>query len=699
MKHVLLASAGLSLLCSLPQNSHAQELKAEPALLDVVIVTGRQVATEVETSLRPDSLPLNGADISRLTARTPGAARIANGQLSGQVMYRGLAGKRLNLRVDGQRFASAGPNLMDPVFHFAPSALVQSVVIDRGISPVSEGPGLGGGANAVFKKVDFSDSADMALGYDLTAGARSSDESAMAGGIVGASSATLRFNILGVSETGNDTQFKGGVVGGSAFKRDVFGVSAGARLGRTDIGLDVRRQNTGPSGNAPFPMDIRFVDGDFAKLSVKASWGGSDVNAFVSYADVTHAMNNFGERPAPMAMMFRENLAQAETHAVGVSVKRSFENGVLNFGVDGDERSHDARITNPNMEAFFVRSLPNVEMRRIGAFGQWTGAAGPVQGELGVRLDQYDADSGEAELAAMLPMGAQMIAMAFNGAEHSWDASTYDVAARLWSAPRNGVSWRGTLARKTHVASPLQRFAWLPLQASGGLADGNTYVGDVNLDPEVALIAEAGFDYVTDAAYLRPTIYVRHVTDYIQGVPFDDTPGVIDTPWEMVSAMNGGDSLLQFANVDARLYGLDVDAGWDFGGPVRIDGVLSYVEGHRRDIDDALYRLSPLRGQATATWEAKEWSAAIEAVGVAKQSRVSVTNNEQKTPGYVTLNLYGNWTIAEGVGLSLGIENFLDHDTRDHLAGYNRNAGSDVGVGERLPGEGRGAFLRVNVKG
>ncbi len=698
MKHILLASAGLSLVCALPLQSFAQN-QEEAALQDVVIVSGHRIINDTEATLRPESLPLDGPDITRLTARTPGAARIANGQLSGQMAYRGLTGERLNLRVDGQRFASAGPNLMDPMFHFAPGALVQSVVIDRGISPVSDGPGLGGGANAVFKKVGFSNSANMALGYDLTAGARSNDESMMVGGIIGASSDTLRINILGAAESGGDTAFKGGDIGGSSFERNVFGVSVGARMGETEIGLDLRRQNTGASGNPSFPMDIRYVDGDFAKLSLDTVLAGSDVSAYVSYADVEHAMNNFDQRPAPMAMMFRENTATSETRAAGVSLKRALDNGVLNLGVDADEREHNALITNPKIAAFYVHALPDVETERFGAFAEWVGDIGPVRGELGARVDSHKAKSGDADLAVMLPMGAQMVARAFNGADHAWDDTTYDLAMRMWTQPRNGLSWRGTLARKSHVANPLQRFAWLPLQASGGLADGNTYVGDVDLDPEVALIAEAGFDYVTKAAYMRPTIYVRQVDDYIQGVPFDDTPNVVNTPWEMVSAMNGGDSLLQFANVDARLYGADLDAGWDFAGPVRIDGVLSYVEGSRRDIDDALYRISPLRGQATATWEADNWSAAFEVAGVSKQSRVSVTNNEQKTPGYVTLNLYGNWSVTEAVSLSLGVENLLDHQTRDHLAGYNRNAGADVAVGARVPGAGRGAFLRVNVKG
>ena len=46
-----------------------------------------------------------------------------------------------------------------------------------------------------------------------------------------------------------------------------------------------------------------------------------------------------------------------------------------------------------------------------------------------------------------------------------------------------------------------------------------------------------------------------------------------------------------------------------------------------------------------------------------------------------------------------GIENLLDHVYRDHLAGYNRNGFGDVAIGTRVPGAGRGAFIRLSLKG
>ena len=161
--------------------------------------------------------------------------------------------------------------------------------------------------------------------------------------------------------------------------------------------------------------------------------------------------------------------------------------------------------------------------------------------------------------------------------------------------------------------------------------------------------------------------------------------------------MSGDPTPLRWANVDARLYGFDLDAGYDFAGPLRVDGVFSFVRGERRDFDDHLYRIAPPNLTAGVTWEERDWSATVEMRAVAEQADVSVTNSEAETPGHVVLNLFGTWEMAEGVRVAAGFENLLDQVYRDHLSGYNRNADSDVALGTRVPGAGRGVFVRLSL--
>ncbi|MEP0315081.1 MAG: TonB-dependent receptor [Hyphomonas sp.] len=695
MKRILSAGTALIALATCPLLAAAET--PDPALQDVIIVTGHRTTTATDAALLPEAAPMDGMDITRLIARTPGAARIGNGEMSGQMQYRGLFGPRLNLRIDGHSFASGGPNLMDPALHYAPTPLVAAVHIDRGISPVSEGPGIGGGADAIFKRTDYSNSSEATLGYDLTIGGRTVNDSLSTGGIIGASTDTWRANLLGAYEEGGDTAYKDGTIGGSEFQRSIQGLSTGLRTDLGEFSLDWRRHNTGFSGNPPFGMDIRFVDTDVVKAGYEKSFGDVRVEASASYTDAAHGMNTYDLRPA---MMRREALAYAITRKADISATFPAFGGSLQLGADTAEEDHNVSVVEPENLDNYVYSLPDIVIDRYGAFAEWTGTLGVFNAELGLRVDEYDGRGGTATFGEDASMGQKMLAASYNASDRSTDATTVDAAARLWRPITDDLTWRVTLARKSRAPFYLEWFQWLPSGSSAGLADGNIYLGDPSLDPEVALIAETGFDYVTDTAYIRPTVYIRQIDDFIQGTPFDDTPGAADSLEEMMASMHGSSAaLLRFTNVDARLIGFDLDAGMDLPGPLRADAVLSYVRGERRDLDEDLYRIAPPSLTAGLTWEGQDWSATFETRAVAEQDKVSQTLQEAGTPGHVMLSLYGDWQVKDGVRLSAGVENLLDQITRDHLSGYNRNAYGDVAIGTRLPGAGRGAFIRLSFVG
>jgi iron complex outermembrane receptor protein len=258
---------------------------------------------------------------------------------------------------------------------------------------------------------------------------------------------------------------------------------------------------------------------------------------------------------------------------------------------------------------------------------------------------------------------------------------------------------RLSLAYKTRVANAIERFSWLPTGASGGLADGNIYVGDLNLRNEKAWIAEIGFDYQDSRFYARPTLFYRRVDDFIQGVPFDDSPGVINSPVEMVANMNGDPTPLRFANVDAEIYGADLDFGWHISGPLHLDGTASYVRAKRRDIDDNLYRIAPPNARVALSWQEQTWHLGAELQVFADQNKVSATNDEQPSNGYLLAGLFGHVELTPGFTLDANVENLFNRNYTEHLAGYNRVSGSDVAVGARLPGAGRSAFVRLRWTG
>jgi len=682
---------GAPLLAAAPV--HAQDA----ALLDEIIVTGVRPDTAIDT-VRPEGLAAAAPDSAGLVARLPGAALIDNGGLSGQVQYRGLFGERVLTRVNGQRFHSGGPNAMDPPLHYAPMPLVASVEVDRGISPVRNGPALAGGVNARLKEVGFGDTSAFAPAWDLSAGYRSVDDGRSVGGVAGMASDRFRINLLGAWETGGDLRFPGGVVRDSGFRRDTYGLSAGWRSGAGDLGLDLRAQETGPTGTPPFALDILYFDTDFARLHFASPAESTlRLEASLGHTRVEHGMDNFSLRPAPaMASMRRLSLADAEMVVGEARLVFGTRNRSLSLGADFEQADKSVTITHPDNPAFLVTSLPGIEMSRLGGHLEWRGAVGGVEAELGVRADAHRASADAAITGAAVPAGPTLLAVAFNAGDRDWSGGTVDVAARFWR-DLGDLTPRLTLARKTRAPNAVERFSWMPTEASGGLADGNIYVGDRSLRPETAWIIEGGFDWSRGPVWARPTVYYRRVDDYIQGVPFDATPGVADTRVEMVAAMSGDPTPLRFANVDAELYGFDMDFGVQLTDRLRLDGAASLVRGERRDVSDDLYRIAPPTLRLAATWDETDWSVGAEVAGALRQTHVSVGNDETPSEGYAVVNLRGEWRLRPGLQLEAGVENLFDRDYRPHLAGRNRVAESDVALGERLPGAGRGVFVALKA--
>lgn len=670
---------------------------AEDVFLDTIVVTGHRNHDASLHTLHAEDMPPAAADTAQMISRLPGAAINNNGSLSGQVQYRGASGFRVGTRINHQSFHSGGPNLMDPPMHYAPPALVDTIEVYRGTADLAFGPSLVGGVNAELKSLPYAPTGDFDPGYDVTAIGRSADRSHALGAVFGIANDRLRAFGLVSTEAGHDKNIPHGEIANTHHDRDVFGLGVGARHVTGDWELELRRQETGPTGNPPFAMDIDYVETDFSRLAHEVTVAETTIRTSVARAAVDHGMSNSEHRPPPsQTMQYRYTSAQAETLTFALDLLTVAGSHEFGYGIDLERNDFDVRITNPRMSTFFVTPLPGIATNRTGAYLNFERPLGRGMASIGARIDRHKHDAGRASTGPGVPATANMLAMQFNSADRDWRDTTTDLLARYWRMADYGT-WRASIARKHRAPTYLERYGWLPIAASAGLADGNNYVGDLGLKPEAALIAELGIDMAGGRWWLRPTVFYHSVDDYIQGAPYDDTPGVVSGPVEMVSGMNGDPTPLRFANVEARMYGLDADFGYQLAPRWRLDGVVSVVRAKRTDISDDLYRISPDKVTVGLTYDRSSWSLTLEGVAVAAQRRVSRTNDEQPTGGYGLLNLYAAWQPTGHLFVSAGIENLGNRTYADHLTGYNRVLDSDVGVGERIPGLGRNVFLRLSL--
>lgn len=705
LRRALLSASALSVVAApnavMAQQSNAPEddrSSANDLLTDTIIVTASKTdPLQADNQSPPEQIAIP-ADAAGIAARTPGGALVQNGALSGQLSYRGLFGERVLGRINGQRFASGGPNAMDPPLHYAPSILIDRIEVTRGTAPVSQGPSLSAALNAQLVGTRFSDTGELTANAYAAGQYRSVDNSYAIGGQFGIATPRWRLGIIGSREEGEDYDYAGGTAVGTSFERQLYGVEGGFRAGEGEFFVEYRRSETDPTGNPPFALDIVYFDTDFLQAGYRGQLTDDLLlDLRMGHVAVRHLMDNQTTRqPAAPAMRARATFADADTNTGEIELRFGSDRRNVTVGGDVEMVDKDVTITNPTNAAFFLEAQPNLSSERFGGFVQWRGGIGAAEFELGARLDRTTQTAGVPQLGTAVPMGPSMLAAAFAASGREQSDTTVDVVARAW-VPMGEIVPRVTLSRKTRVPSLLERFAWLPTEASYGLADGNIYVGNQSLEPEVAYTVEAGFDFASPTVTFRPTIYYRRVDDFIQGAPFDDTIGIIDTPVEMVANMNGDPTPLKFSNVDAEFYGLDLDFSVRPAPRIVIDGTVNYVRGKRADIEDDLYRIPPLNGRISVAYEGDRFAIGGELTGAAGQDDVSLSNDEEPSEGYVIAALFGQYRLNDGLTIAAGVENIFDTFYQPNLAGRNRVGASDVPLGERLPGYGRGVWVRASA--
>lgn len=691
-----LCRAGLLASCTLfAAPVVAQDNDTSDAVLtDRIVVTAAHIDAQARETLEPPQQIALPADAAAIAARTPGGALVGNGALSGQLSYRGLAGQRVLGRVNGQRFATGGPNAMDPPLHYAPSILVQQIEVARGVAPVAQGPSLAGAVNAQLVHAQFTSGPELSPQVRLASQYRSVDDSYAVGGLAALANDRWRVGVIASREEGEDYDFPGGTAVGTLYERNLYGVHVGLRVGEGELFAEYRRNETDPSGNPPFAMDIVYFDTDFVQGGYRGAIAKNvHLELRLGHVAVRHLMDNQTTRQPPSPRQ-RATFADADTTTADASLRFGSTGSYVELGADMELVDKFVRITDPSNAAFFIDAQPNLQSDRFGGYVQWRDSLGAVEAELGARLDHTSQEAGVPDLGAAVPMGPRMLANMFVTADRSYAETTVDAVLRAWM-PMEAVTPRLTLARKQRVPSLLERFGWLPTEASFGLADGNIYIGNLGLDPETAWIAELGIDFDGEMTSFRPTLFYRRVDDYIQGVPFDGTVGVVDSPVEVVAAMNGDMTPLRFANVDAQLWGVDMDFVLRPVDSVELSGTASFVRGERRDFADNLYRVYPANLRLAAVWQGARVAFGAELFAAAAQEEVSLTNSETPSDGYAVVGLFGRFDLLPEVTLQAGVENLFDTFYQPHLAGRSRVGASDVPPGERLPGYGRSAWVRL----
>lgn len=328
--------------------------------------------------------------------------------------------------------------------------------------------------------------------------------------------------------------------------------------------------------------------------------------------------------------------------------------------------------------------------------------------QLGLRSSTVKMNTGEVQGynngAGMMdygdPTNPATIPGAFNAADRSKTDNNIDLTASARFTPNASQTYEAGYAMKTRSPNVYERFTWsnnnaMVMNMNNLYGDGNGYVGNLKLKPEIAhtLSASANWHDATQQSWsFKATPYFTYVKDYIDAVTCADA-GIMCMP--MMRA-DGFDNL-SLANQSARLYGIDMSgkialaSGSGFGN-FSATGAVNYVRGKNTTTHDDLYNIMPLNAKLALVHQLGGWTNTIQAKLVDSKDNVQAVRRELKTAGYGLLNLYSSyeWKMAR---FDIGVENVFDKYYADPLGGAYVGQGATMGTGVlhgiQVPGMGR----------
>ena len=258
-----------------------------------------------------------------------------------------------------------------------------------------------------------------------------------------------------------------------------------------------------------------------------------------------------------------------------------------------------------------------------------------------------------------------------------YDSSVSGNVGMLFALVKNHLNLTGNIARAFRAPTLHERYFFGPHQ---GTAD----YGNPDIDPETSWNFDAGLKVNYERIWVSISGFYNRINDYIE------------------KRLTGGTTFglpdAEFANVSkAELYGGEVEAEIRVVSGFTLSGNLCYVKGRNISSDQNLSSIPPVKGTLGMRYEhdirtTGLWSEFI-VHAAAEQSNFG--ENEDKTDGYITMDIRAGIDLNKSMTLTLYCKNLTDKAYHDHLSRINSSNAPDVD-GLEQPGRSFGGGIKVS---
>jgi iron complex outermembrane receptor protein len=631
---------------------------------------------------------LSTSDTAKLLEDEPGLSLYGAGGVSSLPAIHGMADDRLRIKVDGMDLISACANHMNPALSYIDPANVSSIKVLAGITPVSlGGDSIGGtiivnsaaptfaqagqGILLTGQATTFYRSNNAARGANLSATVAGESLSVRyTGSTVSANNirAADNFKPAGLAATDRGW-LAGDEVGSSAYRADNHALAFGLRHENHLFDLKLGVQNIPYQGFPNQRMDMTLNKSQHINLSYTGQYDWGVLESRIYHENTRHSMD-FGEdklftypnnangmpmdtRGKNTGALLKINipLNPRDTLRVGAEYQRYRLDDW--WGVSGTGGMSPLPFVNIN----------NGQRDRYDVFAEWEAKwSQQWLSQLGLRSSTVNMDAGNVQGYKSTGTIYPAEAAQFNATNRSKTDHNWDLTALAKFTPDSQQTYEAGYAIKTRSPNLYERYTWsnqssMVMNMNNWVGDGNGYVGDINLKPEVAhTLSMTGnwHDAAQQKWRLKVTPYISRVENYIDAVA---CPTCVNTRTD-------GFVNLSLANQTARLYGADVSANMvllssSAYGSFDAKALVNYVKGTNLTTHDDLYNIMPLNLKVAVEQRLGQWRNTIEAKFVSAKTDVQAVRQELPTAGYGLLNFYSSYEWKQA-RLDIGVENMLN---------------------------------------
>ncbi len=652
---------------------------AETAILDEVVVTAPQTTEPliVRTNPKKPRQPVPAHDGADYLKTIPGFSVIRKGGTDGDPVFRGMAGSRLNILLDGEQILGGCGGRMDPPTAYVFPASYDRITLLKGPQTVLYGPGNSAGTVLFERTLNRSEQVGTKGQGALMLGSFGRNDE-----LLDAKTGSTNYYLRAGATRSHADDYKDG--SGNAVHSTYTRWSANAALGWTPDD-NTRLELTVAKSDGKAAYADRGVDGSkFARDNIglkldRQHMGGllDGVEAQVYYNYVDHVMDSYSMRDGgnPASMMAAMNPDRKTTGGRLVGTLNLAEATQFKLGLDEQHNVHTGRMgAAPGYMGDYTLQ-PRVEdasFNNVGLFGELHHNLADSSRVIGgLRADSWQATDYRSTISRGMGSVANPTANQTRKETLPSGFARYEQDVSAASTTFIG------LGHTTRAPDYWELFN----------KESQATASSFNTNPEKTIQLDAGLNYHEGALTGSVSAFYNKIKDFIL----------------IQSNVAKGMSLVTIArNVDATTYGAETGLGYQLADDWKLDGSLTYVHGNNDTDGTALGQIPPLEARLGLNYDNKVWSYGALWRGVAAQKRVAVNQGNiagqdiAATGGFSVFSVNGGWHVSKTALISAGVDNLFNKTYAEHIS----RAGAMVSgftQTTRVNELGRNVWIKANV--